>query len=154
MFLTWPVSLPVMDFSLFLCFPMKGQKKGFKAILDLASLGSLFTSASHTHLFHTHQLEPIRRHQTMASSSTSPAQCQGSCTIKNSFFHSAVSVCFNGVYPPSARFQKMGAQLEKCRTSWIMMREGAGAPCLMQMRFTVKPPHPPTPPPPPCVLQS
>lgn len=54
------------------------------------------------HICSPHKLDPIRWHQTMAYSSISPAQRQGSRTIRKCFFfHYGASDPFKGVYPPS-----------------------------------------------------
>lgn len=54
------------------------------------------------HICSPHKLDPIRWHQTMAYSSISPAQRQGSQTIRKCFFfHYRASDPFKGVYPLS-----------------------------------------------------
>lgn len=54
-----------------------------------------------TRICSPHKLDPIRWHQTMAYSSISPAQRQGSPTIRKCFlFHYGASDPFKGVYPP------------------------------------------------------
>lgn len=54
------------------------------------------------HICSLHKLDPIRWHQTMAYSSISPAQCQGSWTIRKCFFfYYRASDPFKGVYPTS-----------------------------------------------------
>lgn len=68
------------------------------------------------HICSPHKLDPIRWQQTMAYSSTSPAQRRGCRTIpKCFFFHYRVSDPFKGVYPLlmwQPLFPK-GTQLEK-----------------------------------------
>lgn len=65
------------------------------------------------HICSPHNLDPIRQHQTMAYSSTSPAQCQGSWTLGKwlFFFHSWVSHPLKVVVPAirvSALFSERG----------------------------------------------